>query len=77
MFNSTDDYINKSAERIRALPFGNDNSNSKCRSNFKILNAKSKNYEEDEKLRGFEFSAKNNLLPNFQNLNKKDSIFNT
>jgi len=76
MFNSKDDYINKSAERIRASPFVNDSSSSKCRSNFKMLNTKSKNYEEDEKLHGIEFSAKNNLMHNFQNSQKNYSIFN-
>ncbi len=76
MFNSKDEYNDKSAERIRPSPFGNDSSGSKCRSNFKMLNPKSKNYEEGEKLKGIEFSAKNNSNQNFQNLQKNYSIFN-
>ncbi len=76
MFNSKDEYNDKSAERITPSPFGNDSSGSKCRSNFKMLNPKSKNYEEDEKLKGIEFSAKNNSNQNFQNLQKNYSIFN-
>lgn len=76
MFNSRDEFNNKSAERIRPSPFGNDNSGSKNRSNFKTHNPKSKNYEEDEKIQGMEFSAKNNLMSNFQNMQKNFSIFN-
>lgn len=76
MLNSREDYNNKSAEKLRPSPFKNDSSGSKCRSNFKILNPKAKNYEEDDKLQGIEFSAKNNLMQNFQNLQKNYSIFN-
>lgn len=76
MFNSKDEFNNKSLERMRPSPFGNDNSDSKCRSNFKILNPKSKNNEEDEKLQGNDFSAKNNLINNFQNITNHHSIFN-
>jgi len=76
MFSSKEEYNNKSAERIRPSPFGNDSSGSKCRSNFKILNPKSKNYEEDEKIQENEFSAKNHVMNNFQNLQKNFSIFN-
>ncbi len=76
MFNSKEEYNIKSAEKIRPSPFGNDSSGSKSRSNFKMLNPKSKNYEEDDKLQQNEFSAKNNLMNNFQNHQKSYSIFN-
>ena len=76
MFNSRDEFTKNSAEKIRLSPFGNDNSGSKNRSNFKIVNPKNKTYEEDDKITSIEYSAKNNLMNNFQSLQKSYSIFN-
>ncbi len=76
MYNSKNDYINKSAERNKPSLSGRENSLCKNRSNFKKTNLKNNLYENDENLRSNEFSAKNNLINNFQNLQKNNSIFN-